>query len=101
MDSADVFSTALEKIITKTGLTFDELNKLLALDHELFYSVSKNEDGTYTVNKNDVESSANKYGESHNPYKEAYENSQQEVTDLENQLTEGNMYLCVHCRRLT
>lgn len=88
MDSANVFSTALEKIITKTGLTFEELNKLLALDPELFYSVSKSEDGTYTFDKNAVISSANKYGESHNPYKEAYENSQQEVTDLENQLTD-------------
>lgn len=86
MNAADTFSEALEKIITKTGLTFDELQKLLSFDPDLIYSVSKNEDGTYTVNKNDVISSANQYGESNNPYKEAYEKSQKEVSDLEKQL---------------
>lgn len=88
MDSADVFSSALKKIITGVGFTAKEVNELFALDPELFHSVSKNEDGTYTFDKNAVISSANKYGESHNPYKEAYEKSKQEVTDLEKQLSD-------------
>lgn len=88
MDSADVFSTALEKIITGVGFTAKEVNELFALAPDLFRNVSKNEDGTYTFDKNAVISSAEKYGESHNPYKEAYEKSMQEVTDLEKQLSD-------------
>lgn len=86
MSAADTFSNALKKIITNSNLTFDELQKLLSFDPNLIYDVTKNDDGTYNIDKDSLIKSASNYGAENNPYKEDYENSQKEVNKLEQQL---------------